>query len=680
MQVIVKLQRLRPRFGPTASLVCVFFGLLPVSTVRSVVPVTPANSAPIFTAEQASAGKNIYVARCASCHGESLEGAAGPALSAEAFASRWENGHRTVEDLLQRISTTMPLGAPRSLSSEDYSAVTAFLLETNGHAAGSVALGPENVKVPLTVSSRGAMPPVRSGAPPDLPTTPVSLGAASSGKPDDDELERADDSVWLMYNKSFSGQRYSALRQITADNVGRLGAVCMFQAGEVGNFQTAPVVYDGMMYITTPYNTFALDPRTCAKLWEHRYPEDKAVTLALSRGVAIYRGKVFRATPNGHVIALDAKSGQLLWDVWMADKERGYWLSGAPIAYRGKVFMGSAGADWGANGVIYAFDADTGRHLWKFNTIPSGDEVGADTWTKGAARGGGSFWSTFALDRDSGLLFASIGNPSPDYNGALRPGDNLFSNSVVALDAQTGKLSWWVQQQPHDTHDWDTAAAPILYEEHGRKFMAVASKDGWLYRYDRDTHQFVGKSEISPHQNADLAITSAGVYHCPGISGGAAWNGPAYSAPQRVLLVNSVHWCGTTRISAEPYVEGSSYFGGDHTWDPPEKARGFTRAFDALTGKELWVREFPTPMLAALTPTAGGVVFTGSLDGGFLALDAATGRTLYRFNTGGAVAGAPSTYFIADRQYVAIATGNTSRVHWMTGGSMTIVVFALQRN
>ena len=642
-------------------------------------PVTlPTSGIPGFTQGQSSSGTKLYATRCATCHGGNLEGAAAPALSGAAFVHRWQSGQRTVADLLNRIESTMPLGSPHSLSLDEYIAVAAFILSRNGHAAGPTPLSQANAADLLLAPESGATPERSPAERPVLPKAPESVAAASTAMPDDHELANPADQDWLMYNRDYSGNRFSALSQISTRNAKSLAPVCLFQAGEVGNFQTAPVVYDGLMYITTPYNTFALDPRSCRKRWEYRYSEDKAVTLALSRGVAIYRGKVFRATPNGHLIALDAKTGALLWDVWLADKDRGYWLSAAPIASQGKIFMGTAGADWGASGSIYAFDAENGKTLWTFHAIPTGDETGADTWPEGGDRGGGSLWSTFALDQPTNQLLASLGNPSPDYNGASRAGDNLFTDAVVALDANTGKLAWWVQQQPHDTHDWDTAAAPILYQVGNQKRMAVASKDGWLYIYDRPTHALIKKLEISPHKNADVPLSLSGVYHCPGISGGAVWNGPAYSPKGRLLLVNSVHWCGRTRLTEERYSEGSSFFGGEHTWDPPEDARGFTRAFDARSGQELWSREFDAPMLAALTPTAGGVTFTGTLDGDFLALDSTSGKTLYSFNTGGAVAGAASTYLADGRQYVAMASGNTSRVHWMTGGSMTIVVFAVK--
>ena len=633
-----------------------------------------AESGGYYAPSQAKAGAEIYAGHCASCHGAALEGAAAPALSGDAFAHRWQNGQRKVGDLLHRIDSTMPLGAPHTLSREEYADVTAYVLSRNGYPAGGTGLGEESGLVSLAGDSKAT-----SHLRIELPKV-VFADRADGIHPADAELRERPSENWLMYNGDYAGDRFSSLTQITPRNAHRLQAVCAFQAGEIGNFQSAPVIFDGLLYFTTPYNTFALDPLTCAKRWEHRYPEDKAVTLALSRGAALYRGKVFRSTPNGHLLALDAKSGRLAWDVWLANKDEGYWLSAAPIAYDGMVFMGTAGADWGTPGRLYGFDAEDGHLIWTFHTIPTGHEVGAETWPATGQWGGASFWTTFALDAHHSLLFASLGNPAPDYNGDSRPGDNLFSNSVVALDAHTGQIAWWVQQRPHDTHDWDTAAAPVLYDSKAGPRMAVASKDGWLYVYDRERPTLIQRLEISPHVNAEVPLsTQAEVYHCPGISGGAVWNGPAFSRRDDLLIVNSVHWCGKTRLTDQTFMEGSSFFGGEHTWDPPKSARGFTRAFDASSGKEKWVREFPAPMLAAVTPTAGGVTFTGTLSGEFLALDTATGRTLYSFNTGGAVAGAPSTYEIDHRQLVAIATGNTSRVHWMTGGSMTLMIFALPK-
>jgi PQQ-dependent dehydrogenase (methanol/ethanol family) len=435
------------------------------------------------------------------------------------------------------------------------------------------------------------------------------------------------------------------------------------------------------MYIASPYNTYAINPKSCEKIWERDYPAENLTTpIKVSRGLALYRGKLFRVTPNGHFLALDAKSGALLWDVLLTDVQHGYWLSAAPVAYDGKVFIGEAGADWGANAHIFALDAETGVLRWTFNVIPSGNEYGAKSWVKGAARGGGASWSTYTLQVKEGYLYAPIGNPSPTLYGAVRPGDNLFTDSVVALDYRTGKLAWYVQQVPHDVHDWDTAAAPVVYDRNGKSYMAVANKGGWLYIYDGISHQLVTKQQTTTIFNVDAPITSKGTRFCPGNQGGVEWNGPAYSPHDGLLFVNAVDWCATGTLAEDRYVEGLIYFDGDLKLDPPDQAKGWTKAFDAGTGKPAWSRHSDAPMLAALTPTAGGVVFTGDLNGYFLALDSKTGDTRYRFNTGGAIAGAPATYLVDGKQFVAITSGNSSRSIWNVTGGMTVVIFSLSEH
>jgi glucose dehydrogenase len=256
----------------------------------------------------------------------------------------------------------------------------------------------------------------------------------------------------------------------------------------------------------------------------------------------------------------------------------------------------------------------------------------------------------------------------------MRPGDNLYSDSVVVLDADTGKLDWYVQQVAHDEHDWNTAAPPVLYEIGARRYMAAATKGGWLYIYDRDSHKLIARSEISSHLNADQAPTTAGVRTCPGTLGGAEWNGPAFDPKTRRLFVNSVDWCAT--FIRQP-AGGHNTFGGSVRFDPIDQAGGWTRAFDAADGRALWAVKSDAPMVAGVTPTASGLVFTGSPNGDFMALDARTGAILYRFNTGGGVSGGVSTYSVDGRQYVAVASGNASRTIWKTRGAATIVVFGL---
>lgn len=643
----------------------------------------PQAGAPSFTEAQAKAGQQVYAGQCQSCHGAQLQGGAGPALAGSGFLGKWANGQHALSDLYHIIATQMPLTAPGSLSQTQYHNVTAYILSKNGYQAGSAPLSSQTLKVKLT-------PPAKQGAgssgggsastpaPSDLPKVVRSGTAAQGSGPSDDDLMNVADGNWLTYNRDLMGQRFSPLKQITSANASQLEVKCAFQLGEVGSFQTGPVVFEGMMYVTTPHNTYALRADTCTKVWESDYTPKGPEPQPANRGVAIYKGSLYRGTTDGHLLALDAKTGKVQWDTWVADSNKGYFLSAAPIAMDGLVYIGEAGADWGANGHMMAFDAATGKLVWSFDVIPTGNQPGADTWEKGAEHGGGSMWTSFTLDPKSHLIYASIGNPAPDFNGGLRPGDNLYTDSVIVLGSKTGKLAWYVQQVPHDTHDWDTAAAPLIYDLNGGKYMAVANKGGWLYIYDRVTHKLVAKEQTTTHLNSDKPVSLTGRRDCPGILGGVEWNGPALDPMQNMLLVNSVDWCATYKLGETRYVEGSLYFGGSASFDPVKDARGWTRAYEATSGKTLWSVKQATPMIAAVTPTAGGVLFTGNQNGDFMAMDSKTGQKLYSFRTGGAMAGGVVTYTMNGQQLVAAASGNASRSIWSTTGASTIFIFGLR--
>ncbi|GAA5532580.1 PQQ-binding-like beta-propeller repeat protein [Deinococcus aluminii] len=660
----------------------------PTQTTAQTTAKTAAGNNPPFTAAQVSRGQQVYAGQCQSCHGGNLQGVSGPALAGNGFLQKWANGQHPLADLYEVISKHMPLTAPGSLTQRQYLDVTAYILSKNGYRTSNQAL------TTAVMSAKLNKPPTEQGnagkdatnqaqaaqpAPTDLPKVMGTVGQASGNAPNQAELLKNVDADWMMYNGDYRGQRYSALNQITTDNAKNLQVKCVYQLGEIGSFQTGPVVYQGRMYITTPRNTYALKGDTCTKLWEYDYTPKGPEPQPANRGVALYDGKLFRGTTDGHLLALDAANGKVLWNNWVADSAKGYFLSAAPIAANGLVFIGEAGADWGANGHVRAFDANTGKPVWTFDVIPTGNQPGADTWKRGAEHGGGSIWTSLTLDPPNDLLYVSIGNPAPDFNGGLRPGDNLYTDSVVVLNAKTGKLAWYAQQVPHDTHDWDTAAAPIVYDLDGGKYMAVANKGGWLYLYDRVTHKLISKQQTTTHLNSDKPVSLTGRRDCPGILGGVEWNGPALDPQQKVLYVNSVDWCATYKIGETRYVEGSLYFGGDATFDPVKDARGWVRAYDATTGNPLWSKKMPTPMISAVTPTAGGVLFTGDQNGDFVALDAKNGDTLYKFRTGGAIAGGVVTYTVDGQQYVAVTSGNASRSIWLTTGSPTIFVFQVPK-
>ena len=607
-------------------------------------------------------GRLAYMQSCASCHGAALEGAGAPPLAGVSFQARWAG--RATEELYNEIALKMPPNAVGTLPPAQLRNITRYIVAQNGY--------PRNSKRLDGAASSVAAAPVPV-PPANLPAPPKYFGAAGETGPVTADLARGTEIGWPMYNGDYHGRRYSPLGQITPGNVATLAPKCIFQTGEVGSFQSSPVLDRNRLYVTTAHNTYAIDAATCKKLWVHHYVPEGPEGLAVNRGVAIYDGRILRGTPDGHLLALDAATGKLLWDVWVNDSRKGYNLSAAPAAFDGKVFIGEGGADRGATGHIYAFDIATGRLLWTFNAVPTGKEPGAETWGNGAQYGGGSSWTTITVDPATRRIYAPIGNPGSSLEGSVRPGANLYTNSTVVLDADTGKLDWYIQQVPHDLWDWDTAAAPMLYEAAGRSLMAVASKDGWLYIYDQKTRALVAKQETTRHLNADKPPTPEGVRVCPGTLGGTEWYGPAFDPQNKMLFVNTVDWCATLIVQTNP----RNSFGGTLKLDPPETAKGWLRGFDAGTGDAKWVYESDTPMVAAITTTASGLIFTGSLNGEFLGLAARSGEVLYRFNTGGALAGGISTYAVNGKQFVAVASGNSSKTIWGTTGAATVIIFGL---
>jgi alcohol dehydrogenase (cytochrome c) len=598
-------------------------------------------------------GSEAYRSYCASCHGANLGGAAGPALTGEGFRHRW---HGRVPMLSSVIANTMPYSAPASLTATEYTEITHYIVAENALARGDAEDSPG-------VGDRTS--PRRSGemsVPQKLPAAPIEYGSPSTTAPDDDELQNASQSDWLLYNHDYLGQRHSPLRLITTMNAAGLAPKCIFQTGEVGSFQSSPLIRAGRLYFTTANNTYALDAATCRKIWKHEYPPASA-PLPVNRGVALYEGMVIRGTLDGHLIALDAETGTLLWDERVSDSRNGHFISAAPIVFDGKVYVGEAGGDFGAAGHVHAFEALTGKPLWTFDAVPTGERLG-----------GGSTWTTITVDPATRRLFVPLGNPGSDFDGRERPGANLYSNSIVVIDTDSGKLDWYVQQNPHDVHDWDTAAAPVIYDQEGAGFLAVGSKDARLYIYDRNSHALIARKDLTKRVNDTLLLAETGTHVCPGFLGGVEWNGPAYDPLNRMVFVNTVDWCGTFKRAKNARENAQ---GGTGTTDPPSEARGWLRAFDAASGEERWSYEAGTPMLAGITTTAAGLLLTGSGDGDFLVFDAKTGRKLYGFYTGGSIGGGPSTYLTGGKQYIAIASGNNSKSLWQVSGASTLIVFGL---
>jgi alcohol dehydrogenase (cytochrome c) len=505
---------------------------------------------------------------------------------------------------------------------------------------------------------------------------------------------------WPTYGGPLAGDRYSPLTQVTTANVGQLRQLCAFDAPDAVNFQSGIVAVNGVLYFTLFNNTYAVDGSTCRQVWKHTRAEPNTF-LMVNRGVAYSDGRLFRGTGDAHVVALNAADGRQLWDVAIGDPKSGESAPLAPVAWNGLVFAGNAGGDnFGVTGRIYAFDAASGRVVWRFDTVPASGPARA-TWLKASAANppsGGATWTSYALDEVNGILYVPTGNAAPDFAQALRPGENLYTNSLLAIDAKTGRLLSYVQPLKGDFHDWDLAAPPALITtKGGRAFVAQGSKDGYVYNIDRSQVTATGesgqlavksKAQATTRENVDVPFSTAReTRFCPGVQGGVEWNGPAYHPGLGLLYVNAVHWCTSVKMQPNASIKGmpgASWTGAEPAggWlfgrhDPVTKWKGWVTAFDPETGSVKWKIQTPKPMVAAITATAGGLVFTGDLDGYLLAYDAGSGKELWRDATGKAIGGGVISYQAHDKQFIAAATGMNAGTWNLKAGPARVVVYAL---
>ena len=638
----------------------------------------------LFTAAQAARGAAVYAKSCAACHGKRLEGSTSTPLTGPRFINKWGDGKHTIDDLYFVIHSQMPYGAPETLTTTQYIDVLAFILQSNGYHAGTKALAANSPALKIMIA--GGKPVGEPGKKPNAESTSAT-SRPLNGKPTQKELNAAHSNTtdWLMSNHDYGGQRFVDLKQINRENVASLKQIAKYDSGDRSPFHTNPVVSGGLMYITVKDSTIALDATTLAVRWKYdRKPKGKE-GWPMNRGVAIKDGMVIRGTHDGYLVALDAATGNVLWEralVDMKQSEGGFTM--APVIFEDLIILGPAGSELGVKGWVGAFKLSSGEPVWRFNTIPDNGEPGAETWENADARlkGGGAVWAPLSLDSEAGMVYVPVANPAPDFYGEARPGANLYSCAMVALDARTGKLRWFYQLVPHDMHDWDTTQASPLFSAtiagKTRKLVATAGKDGLLHVLDRETHKQVYEVPVTTRLNTDVALTREGVRACPGVLGGVQWNGPAFNAGTNMLYVNAVDWCGVFSKAADArYVEGAFYMGGTVRTDKPDQSRGWLTAIDASTGAVRWKYESKRPLLAAVTTTSANLVFTGELLGDLLALDGKTGEVLYRFNTGGRMNGGVVTYSINGKQYVAVASGAANGFWAVPPATASIVLFAL---
>lgn len=501
----------------------------------------------------------------------------------------------------------------------------------------------------------------------------MTLPARAQERPTQAELAAAASNAadWLHTNHDYGGQRFVDATGITHQNAHQLQPVCVYELGDLYPFQTNPIVYRGVMYLTTTYATIALDAVTCQVRWRHDWEAKARENWPQNRGVGLKEGKVVRGTRDGYLLALDARSGKLLWERAAADAARGETFTMPPVVFEDVIIMGSAGNEVPIQGWVGGFKLDDGEPVWRFHTRPRAGEPGADSWARTTAvTGGGAVWTPFAVDPVHGLVFVPVGNPAPDFHGDVRTGDNVYTNSLVVLNAPTGALVWHYQAVPHDTHDWDLTQVSPLFSANvrgqQRRLVSVVGKDGVLHILDRETREHLHEVPVSRRENVDVPLTTEGVHVCPGPLGGVQWNGPAFSPRTNMLYVPSVDWCATFgKADSLVHVPGLLYLGGFSRLDPVDQGRGWLTAVDVSTGIIRWRYGSRRPMLAAVTATSADVLFTGELDGDFLVLDARDGAVLYRYATRAAMTGGVVTYQVNGAQYVAVTSGSANRF-WQT--------------
>jgi alcohol dehydrogenase (cytochrome c) len=498
---------------------------------------------------------------------------------------------------------------------------------------------------------------------------------------------------WPSYNKTLTSDRYAQLSQINTRNVGKLKVLCTYDTNQRTSFETGLIVVNGALIGTTEHDIFSIDPANCHQNWRTHEDYKPASALAVNRGAAYMDGLLFRGTEDGRVLAYNFKTGNRVWATTVADPKLGESTPAAPIAWNGLVFIGNAGGDnKGVKGRMYALDAKTGRIVWEFYLVPKieGDPIrgpqgvtplDVSTWknTSGTPITGGATWTSYTLDPATGLLYVPGGNPAPDFASGPRKGSNLYSGSVVVLDAKTGAYKTHFKLVPKDWHDWDVSTAPALIRTRGGKaLLSVAPKDGHLYGFDLATNTMLYRTPVTRIENAaaPFAVGKA-VHFCPGTVGGAEWNGPAYDPRTNLVLIGEVDWCATVTMQKDEQLQkvklgqpwsGMATLNPYNTYgvpDPFGKWAGWVYAIDADTGVWKWRVKSNYPVLSGMTPTAGNLVFFGDMGGNFYALNAANGERLWGRKIGGAIGGGVITYAVNGVQKVAVATGFTS-ILWPT--------------
>ncbi|MGZ5598435.1 MAG: outer membrane protein assembly factor BamB family protein [Usitatibacter sp.] len=512
---------------------------------------------------------------------------------------------------------------------------------------------------------------------------------------------------WIHPNGSYDQTRFYSGSQVNAGNVAKLKPAFIFQTAVLESMETAPIVVDGVMFLTTSFNhVYAIDAVTGEEFWHYKHKLGPIVTVCCgnnNRGVAIADGTLYMGTIDAKLVALDAKTGKLLWQKEIADPEKGYSETMAPTVVEGKVLIGTNGGEYGIRGFVKAFDAKTGDLLWTFYTIPDKGHEGV--WAVNDATGrnmhrdiaaekaalakdssfyqtlGGGVWMTPAIDRKTRTVFFVVGNPSPDLYGAIRPGDNLYTDSMVAIDLDKGTYKWHFQYVAHDVWDLDAVSPPILTQakDASGKMVDVVihgGKTGHIYVHERNTGKLIRFSEaMIPQENMWVLPTKEGARMLPGANGGVEWSPLAVDPKSHLAFAANLHQPMTYHVEEAPYPGGKLWLGGAFKVIASEEQWGQLVAVNLNTGKVAWKQKTPQPLIGGVLATAGGLVFNGEANGWFKAFDSKSGKELWKFNCGAGVNAPAVSYMVGGKQYVAVAAGGNNQIDSKRGNS--VFVFAL---
>ena len=522
---------------------------------------------------------------------------------------------------------------------------------------------------------------------------------------------------WTTYGGNDWNQRYSTLAQITPANVGRMVPRMVFQTGigRLGSFENTPVVVDNMMYVTTPYNTaIAYDLNTGKQVW--RYEHKLGTTIYCcgpnNRGVAVHGPHVYMGTLDGRLVAMDRMTGEVTWDIEVADPAFGYSITHAPLIIGDNVIVGVSGGEYGIRGHVTAYNAMTGDQVWRWYSIPApkGDPTfdpvapngwwgtwpthtpdGADLHRNVAAekadsakyadawkRGGGGVWMTPAYDKQLNMIYVAVGNPSPDLDGGIRPGDNLYTDCVVAIDATTGKTKWYYQTVPHDVWDLDAVSPPVVTTIAGQKVVVHAGKTAWVYVLDAATGKLVRRTDnFTPQENMFALPTPQGTRMLPGANGGAEWSPIAVDPKLNYAFVAGLHQPMNYITHNAPWEKGRLWLGSAFVAIPGEEQWGTYSAINLATGKIVWQKKVPQPMMGGALATAGGLTFTGEGNGNFNAYNSRTGQLVWQFNAGAGCNSAPMSFQYKGEQFIAVACGGNFQLNYPLGDA--VFVFGLPK-